>query len=99
MIAINSKIISAMPFIHKRKGETTNVIDSKSIIQALIIASVTSLIGMYVTQAIISQSLVTMKEDIQEIKILSRAEFKEVKSDISKIRSDFYRPMRKYGSK
>ena len=84
MIAIhNRKAADLIPFLHRRAGENKNVIDLKSIMQALIIASVTSIIGMYATQSVINQSLVTMKEDITELK-----------DDISEIRHDFYTPMR-----
>ncbi len=74
-------VMDFMPFTYHRTSERDYRVDIKSIIQALIIASVTAVASMYGTQLVIGEKLSAIESDISDIKHNQR-----------EFRKDFYSP-------
>jgi len=70
-----------VPFVHQSESEGSYQVDTKSIVQGIIIAGVTGLMVMYGTQRSLGVELVSIKRDIAD-----------VRKSVHDIRKDFYVP-------
>lgn len=70
-----------VPFVRQSESEGNYQVDTKSIVQGLIIAAATGLMVMYGTQRSLGVELVSIKQDIAD-----------VRQSVNDIRKDFYVP-------
>lgn len=85
-------VLDHMPFVHKRSGEEDYILDTKAIMQAIVVAVVTSVLNTVAMQQGIVAEMNAMQDDVREIKRSFKDDMADVKLSIREIRRDLYVP-------